>query len=128
MPSVVVSWAGTCVDLDIQEELTDYLTVLSRECCARLEGPALKRPLFLEKIVEVESAAVPDQPSVIVYDDSIDGNIVVASDLAADGSNARHEATRLGIPWIPAGGDASEDTGFFQLSADTSARHRFSAL
>jgi hypothetical protein len=117
MPSVVVWWSGTCVDPDAQEELIEYMTALSHECRARFEGPALKRPAFLEKIVEVESAAVPGRPAAIVYDGPIDGNILVDGDLAADRSLARHEATRLGTRWIPAGGDASEDSGFFQLGA-----------
>jgi hypothetical protein len=104
--------------LDVQDELTEYMTALSHECRARLEGPALKRPLFLEKIVEVESASVPDMQPVIVYDGTIDGDILVDGDLAADRSIARRDATQLGVPWISAGGDdPSQDAGFFQLGA-----------
>jgi hypothetical protein len=65
MPSVFVSWGGTCSDPDVQRELVAYMTKVALECRARLEEPSPKRPAFLEKIVELETAGLPQLPPVI---------------------------------------------------------------
>lgn len=115
MPSVIVGWSGTCTDRDVQEELIAYLSILAAECRTRRERPEPKRPAFLEKIVEINSAGVEELPHVIIHDGQIDGNILIDSDLARAPNLGRDEATVIGMPQSPSG-EAADDPGFFKIA------------
>jgi hypothetical protein len=106
MPSVVVSWRGTCVDADSQEELITFLTAMALESRERFARPAPKRPVYLEQLIERESKGLPDGPAIIEYDGPINGNIVVDPFVTAEPLLAPDELTRLNVPWVSAGESA----------------------
>ncbi len=77
MPSVYVSWKGTCSEeRAVQEEPARLLLSLAEHSAARLRAPAPARPAVLEVMSQYEKNVPPIEP-IRRYDQDIRGRIVL---------------------------------------------------
>jgi hypothetical protein len=113
MPSVIVTWKGTCSNREVQTELLSFLNLLAERSAARLSGPTPPRPAFLQLMVEQRQQDVPVLPPVIHYDHDVNGTILVDTDLMPDEESALAEARRHGVPVLPK--DTGRAGGYLRL-------------
>lgn len=113
MPSVIVTWKGTCSDREVQTELLSFLNLLAERNALRLSGPKPSRPAFLQLMVEQRQQDLPVLPSVIYYNHEVSGTILVDTDLMPDEESALAEAQRHGIRVLPKETDRAG--GYLQL-------------
>jgi hypothetical protein len=118
MPSVYVSWNGTCSERAVQEELVELLLPLAERSAARLRAPAPARPAFLEVMSQYEKD-VPSIEPIRTYDHEITGRIVLDPCLARDGQRLYEEVQRLDVEQVPidAGGTAKHEAFCLNLDA-----------
>lgn len=105
MPSVYVSWGGTCTDRDTQAALVTDLATIAAASEARIRDKAPERPDFLVKIAAMKGEGEVVIPPVRTWNRAVRGDVLVGPGVAADPAGAVEEASRLGAERVPTGAD-----------------------
>jgi hypothetical protein len=116
MGSVYVRWEGTCRDRAIQEELAAFLLELADRSAARREGPAPKRPAFLEQMTAQREEGIPPLEPVRLFDQELTGRIVLDPCLAPDGQALYDEVQRTETETVKVEAGGTEKVEAFCLS------------
>jgi hypothetical protein len=105
MPSVYVSWGGTCTDHDTQTALVTDLATIAAASEARIRDKAPERPEILVKTAAMRGEGKLDLPAVRTWNRAVRGDILVGPGVAADPAGAVEEASRLGAEQVMTGAD-----------------------
>lgn len=110
MGSVYVTWRGQCADREQQEHLLSYLRRWAERNVARRASP-LEDLNALSKMLHASRAeGLPDIPDLTVFDQTVEGNILVNADLFEDKERAFEQAGQLGLEV-----ERSKDGNFIRL-------------
>jgi hypothetical protein len=120
MGSVYVNWEGTCRDRGTQQELVRFLRQLADRSVARIQGPQIARPAFLEAMTTQRDQNTPILEPVRVFDQEITGHIVLDPCLARNGDSLFEDVqrTRIEMVSIDAGGMKKNEPFCLNLGSD----------
>lgn len=116
MGSVYVTWKGTCRDKTLQNELVGFLRDLANRSAARLKGPAVARPAFLEMMTAQRDLDKPQVEPVRVFDHEITGRIIIDPCLAQDGHALHDDVQRTNTEMIAVKTGGMEKSEVFCLN------------
>ncbi len=120
MGSVNVIWRGSCSDRKTQLELMELLNILAERSSDRVSGPAPKRSAWLETLTAPRRENAPLLDSVRLFDDEIEGRILVEPFLSPEPGRLFEEAQRSKIEMVAVGEGAVDKSEVFCLSLHSS--------
>mgnify|MGYP006969414823 CR=1 FL=1 len=122
MSSVFVQWSGRCSDRAARSELIEMLQRVADRSAARVEGPAVPRPAFLEIMTAARGETAEPLPAVRTFDETIRGQLLLDPSLAPNPQQLLEEVRQQQWPILEVGPGGADKTEPYCLKLDESPR------